>query len=258
MQMRQSRELDVAIRAAKAAGKILMSNFRTGVKAKTKFAKELVTPIDLLSEKTIVSILEKEFPDYSFLAEEKGSRDSGSEFTWVIDPIDGTHNFFFGLPMFAVSIGLQKGNEMQCGVILLPVFDELYTAERGKGAFLNGKKIHVSKRPMEEAITNICGHVWTDYKKLDALKGLIPQVFNSRVLGSACFVLANIAAGNLDATVEFNDKPWDFAAGWLLVEEAGGKFTDFEGQKMSFDKGAYLASNGVFHEKLVKAMEALK
>jgi len=256
--MKQSKELKLAIKAAKAAGKILMKNFRSGVSAKNKSLHELVTPVDVESEKAIVSMLEKEFPDYGILAEESASKEKKSDSTWIIDPIDGTHNYFFGLPMFAVSIALQKRDKIQCGVIFLPALNELYYAERGKGAFMNGKRISVSKRPMEKAVVAISARIVASPKRLDFFKEFYPKIFSSRNFGSACFALANLAAGNIDAAINFNNKPWDFAAGWLLVEEAGGILTAFGGTPASLSNGAYIASSGVFHEFLARETEGLK
>lgn len=256
--MKQSKELQAAIKAAKAAGKILMQNFNKGITASMKTPGELVTPIDLKSEKKIISILRSEFPDYGILSEEAGAMQKESDCRWIIDPLDGTHNFFFGLPMFGVSIALEKKGAIQCGAIILPALNELYTAEKGKGTFLNGKRIKVSRREMKDSAITICVHMFKDPKNIDLAKQIAPTVFSTRVLGSSNFALAMVAAGRIDATVELKEKPWDLAAGWLLVEEAGGRLTGLNGEEMSLEKIGYIASSGVFHDRLVEITGASK
>ncbi len=252
--MRMSKELQVAVKAAEAAAQILRRDFNKAITPAKKSAKELVTKFDVESEKKIISILQKEFPDYSILAEESGSVQKESDFRWIIDPLDGTHNFVWGIPIFGVSIALEKAGVIQCGVIVLPLLEEVYTVERDKGAFLNGKRVAVSSRKMEEAAINICCHLWEEPERANLEKELSSMVFDTRVLGSSNFALAKVASGGIDATIEFHDRPSDFAAGWLLVEEAGGRLTTFEGEKMSFSEIKYIASSGVFHDKLVKVM----
>lgn len=254
-----SKQLNTAIRAAEAAGKILMQNFGKGTTAKRKSKKEFVTPIDLKCEKKILSILQKDFSDYDVWSEEMGSQDNKSEdYRWIVDPLDGTHNFFYGIPIFGVSIALEKRGKIQCGVIFLPYFKELFTAERGRGAFLNGKRIRVSNRKVGDSIVSFCTHFLDKKGILNKFAMVNSRVFSIRSFGSTAFTLSSIAAGRIDAVIEFFDKPGDFAAGWLLVEEAGGKFTRSDGRKFSVKYSDYIASSGIFHSELVKIIGGKK
>jgi len=256
--MRQSKELKVAIRAAKAAGKILMKNYGKHVPARRKSAHELVTPVDIACEKKIISIIKRNFPTHKIWSEEIGSIKGKSDYRWIIDPLDGTHNFFLGLPLFGVSIALAKNGIIQCGVILMPVFKELFYTEKGKGAFLNGKRIHVSKRKLKDSAVNFCQHFHDSNKRMLALKSIAFNVLAVRRFGAATFNLSSLAAGRIDGLIEFQEKLGDFAAGWLLIEEAGGKFTTLGGKKFSLKHNSYIASSNVFHKRLVKAMEGVK
>jgi len=252
-----SKELETAIEAAKAAGKILLESYGKQISAERKFTKELVTPLDLQCEKNILSILQRDFPSYSVWSEENGSVEKDSDYCWIVDPLDGTHNFFFGLPIFGVSIALAKKGSIQCGVIWLPVLKELYTAEREKGSFLNGKKISVSKRPIKDAAVNFCERFFESDKRIQAFKQVAEMTLGLRHFGAASFALPALASGRIDAVLEFNEKPGDFAAGWLMIEEAGGKITTFDGKKMSLEKDSYIASSGVFHKKLLEILSDL-
>lgn len=249
-----SKELEVAMKAAKAASKILLENFQKGISAKRKSIQELVTEADLKSEAKIIEILQKSFPDYAIWSEEAGDLEQKNDCRWIIDPLDGTHNFFCGIPIFGISIALAVEGKIQCGVIHLPVFNELYTVERGKGAFMNGKPITVSKRPMEDASINICEHFIKSGTGIEKLREIMSKILAPRRFGSAVFSFACIASGRIDAIIESEEKIGDFAAGWLLVEEAGGKITTLSGGKFSLDHSSYLASSGVFHKELIKIM----
>lgn len=257
-EMKQSKELGVAIKAAKEAGKILMKNFGTGFTARKKSADEFVTEVDFASERRIISLLAEAFPDYPVLAEESGFSGKKGSCRWIVDPLDGTHNFFFGIPVFGVSIAFEKDGIIQCGVLALPFVGELYSAEKGKGAFLNGNPIKVSERTLNEARVNLCAGMWKRVNNFEKVKELTQNISSASVLGSSVFALVKLASGAIDATVEFNDKLWDFAAGWLLVEEAGGRLTAFDGSRMSFEKTRYIASNGVFHKQLAEIMGAIE
>ncbi len=253
-----SKELNVAIEAAREAGKILLKNFGNPITAKHKTAGELVTAIDIESEKKILSILQRDFPDYSVWAEESGQEDNESDYRWIIDPLDGTHNYFFGLPLFGVSIALAKKGKSELGAILLPVFNELFTVERGRGAFLNGKPIRVSKRQASESVVNICSSLLRLENSVELLNRVKALVFNTRFFGSAVFQLSGIACGRIDAVIEGNEKLGDYAVGHLLVEEAGGKVSNFDGGPFTLRGPSYLASSGVFHDELVEIMRGMK
>jgi myo-inositol-1(or 4)-monophosphatase len=248
------KELDTAIEAVRGAGKILKQNFGQGTTARKKSAGELVTPVDIECEKKIVSILQRDFPDYNVWSEEMGAVENESDCRWVVDPLDGTHNFVFGIPVFGVSIALEKRGRVHCGAIFLPLLNELFTAERGKGAFLNGSRIRVSKRKMGDALVDLWPRFLESPSVMERFARISAGAFKVRLLASASSTLASIAAGRIDAALAFNSKQGDFAAGWLLVEEAGGKLTRVNGSKFSIRDSAYIASSGVFHKELVEIM----
>lgn len=252
------RELRVAVEAAKTAGRILIRGFRKDFKVKRKSRNELVTSLDIECEREIVSIIQRAFPEHGVLSEEKGFDEKQSDSIWLIDPLDGTHNFVFGIPIFGVSIAFAVKGQVQCGVILLPAFNELFTAERGRGAFLNGSRIRVSTRSPRDSVVNFCSLFLQHHEKTRALQSIKSKVLNVRLLGSSAFNLASIATGRMDALIEFDDKPTDFAAGWLLVEEAGGKFSRIDGADSSLWDSSYLASNRVLHDWLVDVLRGLK
>jgi myo-inositol-1(or 4)-monophosphatase len=252
-----SKELDVVVEAAKEAGKILLKNFGKPITAKYKTEIELVTEIDVECEKKILSILKRDFPDYSVWAEESGQENNDSDYRWIIDPLDGTHNYFYGLPLFGVSIALAKKDKSELGAILLPISNELFTVERGKGAFLNGKPIKVSKRQPSESLVNICSSLLYSKEGGEMLKGLKDFVFSTRALESAVIHLSGVACGRIDALIEGNEKLGDYGVGHLLVEEAGGRVSNFDGTDFSWGNPRYLASSGVFHDKLVELMRDL-
>jgi len=252
-----SKELDAAVRAARAGSKVLVENFRKGLPAERKSPRELVTEADLKSESRIIGILQDSFPDYALWSEEAGDLRQEHDHRWIVDPLDGTHNFFFGLPIFGIAIALAVKGRIKCSAISLPAFNELYTAERGKGAFLNGRRIHVSKRPMENAAAILCEHFFDSPEGFKKFKELESKLFSIRRFGASVFSHGALASGYIDAIVEFREKIGDFAAGWLLVEEAGGKFTTISGDEFSLDNSSYIASSGVFHKQLVEIMEGL-
>lgn len=249
-----AREIDAAIEAARAAGKILMQNFGKGTTATRKSAKEFVTPIDIECEEKIISILQRDFPDYGIWSEEMEELKSESDYRWIADPVDGTHNFFYGLPLFGISIALERKGRIECGAILLPAFNELFTAESGNGAFLNGKQIHVSSRGMDDAAIFFCKNFLDSSERMEKLKQIASKALTIRACGASVFHFSSVAAGRMDALIGLREHPWDFAAGWLLVEEAGGKFTKLNGGKFTIDDSSYIASNGLTHGELVKIM----
>tara|TARA_Y100000310_G_scaffold342623_1_gene446629 strand:+ start:7736 stop:8512 length:777 start_codon:yes stop_codon:yes gene_type:complete len=252
-----SAELNAMIEAAKAAGQIQMQNFGKGISAKHKSPGELVTSVDIDCEKKILSILQRDFANYNIWSEEMGEQDNESDYRWIIDPLDGTHNFFFGIPIFGVCIALEKKGKIESGAILLPVLNQLFTVERGKGAFKNEEKMSVSNRKANESMINLCRGVIKQpdgYEKFSAIRA---KVFNTRTFGAASFSLPYLASGVIDAILEFDEKPGDFAAGWLMIEEAGGKFTKIDGSEFVMDDSpaqSYFASNGIFHNEIIEVL----
>lgn len=249
-----SKELAVAIRAAKAAGKIIMKKYgKTAIHYKEYL--DSVTEADKKAEQKIISIIKKEFPTHSIIAEESGKHMQQSEYTWVIDPLDGTGNFTMMLPFFNTSIALIKGNTLILGVVYSPIQKELFHATKKRGAFLNGKRIRVSGQDnLLKARSAFCHGGRTPElieratSRYVRLKGKRCKI---RQLGSAALELAYVGAGRLDAFWMTDINLWDVAAGVLLVQEAGGVVTDFAGKP--YAQGTpkdILASNGAIHKKL--------
>ncbi|MEP6846635.1 MAG: inositol monophosphatase family protein [Panacibacter sp.] len=214
----------------------------------------LVTEADHAAEKAIFEVIQNEFPDHFILSEETGEIVTNSEYKWIIDPIDGTVNFANGIPICCVSIGLEHKGQVIMGTVNAPILNEIYFAEKGKGATLNDKQITVSKKTN---LVNSCLVTGFPYTYLDIPNGPI-QVFEKlikagipvRRLGSAAIDLCWVAAGRFDGFYEHHLNAWDSAAGYLLVEEAGGKVTDFEGNTFSPYQPKVLATNGLIHEQL--------
>jgi len=250
-------ETKTAVKAAREAGKIQMGHFGGDLEIRDKGKsgiRDLVTQADMESNRKIISTLKAEFPEHGFLSEELPEENKGAEFRWVIDPLDGTHNFAYGIPIFGVSIALERDGKVILGVINMPYFKQMYVAEKGKGSLLNGKKIHVSNRGIKEALT-MCG---SNEKRKDQtesariIKKLWEETFRVRTLGAAIFHFAYLASGNVDLYVDMGNKPWDNAAGFLLVEEAGGKVTDFKGRPWDLNGERFIASNGKVHEEILR------
>lgn len=215
----------------------------------------LVTEADHASEKAIIEVIRMANPDHFILSEETGELKSESEFKWIIDPIDGTVNFANGIPLCCVSIGLEKEGQMILGAVYNPFMNELFFAQRGYGAYLNDKKIQVSD---ETQVIKSCLVTGFPYTYLDMPNGplevfskLVRQGIPVRRLGSAAIDLCWVAAGRFDGFYEHKLQAWDSAAGFLMVEEAGGKITDYEGNYYSPYQPHLLATNGKIHDELL-------
>ncbi|MBD3184692.1 inositol monophosphatase [Candidatus Poribacteria bacterium] len=244
---------DLAVKAAREASKILIDNFGKIKNIDIKGIKDLVSNVDIASEKRIIDILTTNCPDHAVLCEESEGININSEYKWIIDPLDGTHNYIYGINVFGVSIALECKGEIILGVIDLPYSQELYYAEKGKGAYLNDEKIEVSHRPFSEALAIYDSTLHTQKElKMGMLSELVEKAFGLRMTGSAVRNLTYIADGTADFIVEFSDKPWDFAAGGLILEEAGGKMTTLEGDDWSPYNQGYIGSNGIFHDEIVE------
>lgn len=219
----------------------------------------LVTEVDHASEKAIIDVIRKNFPDHHILTEESGDLVQDSEYKWIIDPIDGTVNFAHRIPICCISVAIEHNGKMVLGGIYNPYINEFFFAERGAGATLNDKPISVSKK---ERVINACLVTGFPYTYLDQPNGPL-QVFERfirrgipvRRLGSAAIDLAWVAAGRFDAFYEHQLQAWDSAAGFLLVEEAGGKVTDLTGKPYSPYQPGIIASNGVLHDELLEWIE---
>lgn len=222
----------------------------------------LVTEADHAAEKAIFEVIKKDFPDHYILSEESGELVQDSNYKWIIDPIDGTVNFANGIPICCVSIGVEKEGQMVLGAVYNPFMNEFFFAERGQGAYLNDKRIHVSE---QNELIKACMVTGFPYTYLDMPNGPL-QVFERfirkgvpvRRLGSAAIDLCWVAAGRFDGFYEHKLNAWDSAAGFLLVEEAGGKVTDFEGKHYSPYQPHLVATNGKIHDELVEVINDRK
>ncbi|MCM8778364.1 MAG: inositol monophosphatase [Candidatus Omnitrophica bacterium] len=246
---------EIAIISAKKAGRVLKENFGKVKDIRAKGKTQLVSNVDLEAEKVIMGTIKKYFPEHSILSEENPQLNL-SEYTWVIDPLDGTHNFVKDIPIFGTSIALAYKNEVTLGVIYFPLDDRLYWAEKGNGAYLNGKRLKVSSRKLSEATCVYDSSIRYNPEEMSSvLKNLSIKIFNIRMFGSTAEHLCMLAEGKIEIDIEFNDKPWDFAAGALLVKEAGGEFTDFAGKPWNLNMPNYLASNGVVHQEVLEIIQ---
>jgi myo-inositol-1(or 4)-monophosphatase len=245
--------LELAVETAMEAGAILLSEFDRPAKISYKGEVDLVTQADRRSEEAIVSRLRRYFPNHAIVAEEGSGQEGEASYRWVVDPLDGTTNFAHGYPCFAVSIGLEEAGELLTGVIYQPITKELYTASRGQGAFLNGKRIQVSS--IERLSTSLLATGFPSTKR--ARNPNIHYYWNFTLRshgvrrdGSAALDLASVACGRFDGFWEFGLHAWDTAAGVLLVQEAGGMVTNFAGQPYRIGDYETLASNGRIHAEL--------
>ena len=244
----------VAMAAAREAGEYLRASHRTALTVEAKEDRSLVTNVDREAERLIRARIEEAFPGHDIIGEEKGETSRGSDHAWVIDPLDGTHNYIRGMSTYGVSIGVMRDSSFLAGVIFIPETRELYAAERGSGAFRNDARISVSARSSLSACTIAFDselRVETS-RKLRVLGELSPRVFNVRMFGSTARTLSYIAEGVLDGLIEFSDKLWDFAAGVAIIEEAGGRMTSFAGSALSALDTAYIATNGLIHDPLLR------
>jgi myo-inositol-1(or 4)-monophosphatase len=249
--------LNIAVEAARTAGLFLKQNLGKvkDIQKKAGQEKNLVTEIDKRSEEMIINIIRKHFPAHDILAEEGGgTHGSSSNYKWIIDPLDGTTNFTHGFPVFCVSIGIEYKGELLVGVIYDPNFDELFTAEKGQGAFLNGKRISVSKLDSLEKSLLVTGFPYNIADNPDhAVEHFVHFLMKAqavRRMGSAAIDLAYVAAGRYEGFWEVALNPWDMAAGALLVQEAGGIITDLAGNPFSIYKNEVLATNGLVHNPM--------
>lgn len=247
-----------AISVAKKAGTFLLRNFgkETALVKKRGTAKEVHLLQDLKSDKLIIREIKRKFPIHNILTEESGFIDKKSDYTWVIDPLDGSTNFARGNPFFAVSIALMKKKELLVGVVFAPFLKELYVAEKGKGAYLNGKRLHVSRtNAFSKSYFVSCEGGDANNKRVAKINAAFhPLVKDMRKLGSAALESSSVAAERSEAYIVRQISPWDVAAGVLLVEEAGGKVTDFAGKPWKAKKANLVFSNGKVHQKILNRL----
>ena len=247
--------LETAVAIARESGALLADFFARRIPFELKGESDLVTEADRASERLVVERLTKHYPTHAIVAEEGGGHESTSGFRWYVDPLDGTTNFAHSFPCFNVTLALEHQGELIAGVILDPIKEELFTAERGGGAFLNGNRIHVSKVAKLESALVATGfpsrkrHLSVNIHFYHQLGMATHGV---RRCGSAAIDLAFVASGRLDAFWEFGLNPWDMAAGRLLVAEAGGKFSGMHGEPHQLRGPDLLVDNGLVHEEILE------
>jgi myo-inositol-1(or 4)-monophosphatase len=247
----------IAIAAARAAGTLLRENFDRAKELRFKEGvHNIVTDSDIAAERCILDIVTAEFPTHAILAEEEGSRSAHSPYRWIIDPLDGTVNFAHGVPIFSVSIAVEFHGELVVGVIYGPMLNELFTARRGEGAYLNGKPVKVSACSSLADAFLVTGFPYNiasypEYSE-QHFAALVRRGIPIRRLGSAALDLAYVAAGRFDGFWEVGLHPWDIAAGTLLVTEAGGRVTAYDGTPHTLQTRTIVASNGAIHQELVE------
>jgi myo-inositol-1(or 4)-monophosphatase len=249
---------------AREAGALLLEYFHQGLKIEYKGDADLVTAADRASEVLIRERVAKQFPSHDVLGEEQGLNDRGNEYRWYVDPLDGTTNFAHGFPVFCVSLAIERriadSQKRVAAVVYDPTRDELFCAEPGKGAQLNGKAIHVSKiGQLKESLlaTGFPSHKRHKNPNIFFYHQITLRTHGVRRAGSAALDLCDVACGRYDGFWEFNLNPWDTAAGVLIVEEAGGKVSGFDGSPFQLNSRETLASNGLLHDALVHEFQEI-
>ena len=245
---------------AREAGALLMENLHQHVKVEYKGEVDLVTVADRKSEALILQRIQARWPKHDVLGEEGASIETGSDYRWYVDPLDGTTNFAHGFPVFCVSLALEWKGQRIAGVVYDPTRNELFSAEQGSGAYLNGEPIHVSKiANLAECLvaTGFPSHKRHKNPNIFFYHQITLRTHGIRRAGSAALDLASVASGRFDGFWEFNLNPWDTAAGVLLVEEAGGVVTDFSGGPFRLDSRETVASNGLVHKALLSEFAAI-
>lgn len=258
--------LEIAIEAAQKGGKIAMRYFRKGgiIAREKEVSSDVVTRVDQESGEEIIYIINSFFPKDSILTEEEGFIDRGSDFTWVVDDLDGTNPYRAGLPNFGISAGCLYRNEPHLGAICLPFFDEVFSAEKDKGAFLNGRKIEVNRIDVLKKARLCVDYGHFGFRREDLIKTSQPLIEEALFLDSyGCAVegLSFVACGRLSAYLHHRAFPWDFCAGTIIVQEAGGKVTGHQGKSLDWtrrDNLFILASNGLIHEEILKLINPKK
>ncbi len=251
---------ETAIAAAEAGARILTEKFGTTLRVEHKGAVDLVTEADRAAETAIVDLIRQRYPNHDILAEEGDYGSRSGRHRWIIDPLDGTTNYAHGFPWFAVSIGLEVDGEVRLGVVFNPSMNELFVAEKGEGATLNGRPISVSKVARLDQALLATGF---PYDRKESAANNYDNFVNFQQAAQACrrpgvasLDLACIAAGRFDGYWEMKLKPWDVAAGTLLVEEAGGVLSDFAGNRFDIHGRECLASNGLVHRQMLDILRS--
>jgi myo-inositol-1(or 4)-monophosphatase len=252
--------LNIAVRAARRAGSIINRAALGGdaLVVRAKRANDFVTQVDRAAEEAIIDIVRKAYPDHGFVAEESGSASPDAEYRWIIDPLDGTTNFIHGFPQYGVSIGIEHRGTLAHAVVYDPLKNELFTASKGRGAFLNDRRVRVSKcARLQEALVGT-GFPFKEVSRLDLyvrqLARLMQTSAGVRRAGAASLDLAYVACGRLDAFWELGLSPWDMAAGTLLIQEAGGLVGDLEGEAGFMESGDICAGTPKVFAALLESL----
>lgn len=250
--------LEVASEVVKVAGNLLLEQVHSERQISDKQGRaNFVTDVDILVEKKIVSLLQSEYPGYNILTEEGSAIDNGSDFTWVIDPLDGTNNYIHGIPFYSVSVALTNGADIIVGTVYDPWMKELFWAEKGSGAWLNDRRIAVSdQQSLRDAFigSDLGYDAEAGRRFLAAVRNSWPQMFGLRIMGSAVLGLAYVACRRLGIYVHSCLYPWDVASGILLVREAGGVTTDWDGKPSTIQNSQIVAGNSTLHAQFMKLM----
>lgn len=252
---------ELAITLAKESGQILREKIGkiTAKDIEDKSPFDYVTEIDKTCEQLIINSIKHNFPEHEILAEESGNTVHKNSYRWIIDPLDGTTNFIHGNPHCAISIGLEREDEVILGVIFDPFRDEMFVAEKGGGAYLNDKRIQVSNRTKLSNCLIATGFPFKNRHLLElywkALSEIFMAVSGIRRTGSAALDLCYVACGRFDGFWEIKLSPWDVAAGAIIIKEAGGKITDFEGKENHIVTGNVIASNNIIHDFMLGSVQ---
>ena len=242
---------ETAIEAVKKAAKKAQKNFLQAKKTFTKVDDEPVTEIDIECEKIIKDVLSAKFPDYGFLGEESGNDKKDSPHKWIVDPIDGTVNYTRGIYLYGISIALAKDKDVILGVVYNPVFDEMLVAEKGKGAYLNDKKIRVSKvKNLSQSVI----YATELYKSNKFVKNVYQEIKQFRITSSSAYETCLVAMGKIEGFIKITTHPWGFAAANLIVDEAGGKVTNFDNTPWNIDSTHTLTTNGYVHKQILNLL----
>jgi len=249
------RAFDIATQAVQEAGDIIIARFQREMRTSYKDRTHIVTDVDLVAEKVMMALLREEFPSFGIITEESENTAGDSPFTWIIDPLDGTRNYAYGIPHFCISLALAQGEEVLLGIIYDPLREEFFRAERGWGAFLNDSPISISTRTAVQG--SLVGfdmgyEAAAGRQVLTVASALWPGIQSVRIMGSAALGLAYAACARLDIYLHLSLFPWDIAAGILLVEEAGGVITELDGKPIAMSSKRIIATNKAIHEDFMR------
>ena len=248
----------ISIEAVKEAGRLLMDNLDKVKEVSFKAKSDIVTKIDLESEKLLIEKIKTNFPDHSILSEEMGFIEKPSKYIWIMDPIDGTINYYHATSPFRVGLCLLKDKKPIISAIYNPIKDQLFFAEKGKGATLNDKKITVSNNSRLKnsiVMTHLSSDKEARARTIVALGNIFNKTMHMRFFGSSLAVMTYIASGKFDVFFNVKTYPWDVLPGALLIEEAGGIVTEIDGEKITYESTSVLATNGMVHDQMLKLLE---